>query len=456
VIRDREKALKGKASRVRPPQVSRFGFGVGKSCLANGQHVISNDSSGHPQSLRKLSGSYGKGAIALGMVCLALLFGMLIAGLWPFHSPRNQVSWAAHGGGLTFGQHGTTLSTGRLGMEGRAGRGPCSLEIWLSPGKTWSKTVILAFYTPREPGGFSLRQSDRGLLLESAPWSHPVYARFPRLKVHDVFRQGRPVFIAATSDGHKTAVYVNGARVRESGGFAVSARDLTDRIVVANSPVADDSWSGELRGLAIYDHLLTAAQVLRHYETWTQTRRPKVIQGEDAVALYLFNEGAGSVIHNQVASGANLCIPKRYQELHHTFLERPWNEYHPAWSYWKDLLINIGGFVPFGFFLYAYIITEMRVRRAALLTVITGTAVSLTIEILQAFLPTRDSGMTDLVTNTMGTWGGVMMYQCASVVCPRLSRSQFAGIRWIAALLPLAPGHPESGNRVSEDVLTGV
>jgi glycopeptide antibiotics resistance protein len=100
--------------------------------------------------------------------------------------------------------------------------------------------------------------------------------------------------------------------------------------------------------------------------------------------------------------------------LHEQVLERPWDEFRRDWNYWKDVGINVAGFIPLGFSFFAYFSSVRSIKRPGLATVALGFFVSFTIEVWQAFLPTRDSGMTDLITNTLGTAIGVLTFKYAA------------------------------------------
>ncbi len=180
-----------------------------------------------------------------------------------------------------------------------------------------------------------------------------------------------------------------------------------------------------MRGLAIYDRELTVDEVSQHFVSWTNGAGKGLATSEGVVALYRFNEQTGNIVHNQIDSATDLLIPERFFVLHEQFLERPWDEFRQDWNYWKDVGINIAGFIPLGFSFFAYFLTVRKIRRPVLVTVILGFAVSLTIEVLQSFLPTRDSGMTDLITNTLGTALGVLAFKygaaCYQAEHPRLN-----------------------------------
>lgn len=185
---------------------------------------------------------------------------------------------------------------------------------------------------------------------------------------------------------------------------------MTGSLVVANSPITNESWSGDLRGLAIYNSELTQEQILNHYQTWTTLGRPRLTENDRAVALYLFDEGHGSIVHDRSTSGVDLYIPQHYMILNQKLLEPFWKEFSWDPDYWDSALINVAGFVPLGFFFCAFFASVRRVKRAALATITLGLTVSLIIETLQGFLPTRDSGTTDIITNTLGTCLGTALY----------------------------------------------
>jgi hypothetical protein len=352
----------------------------------------------------------------LRAICACVLLGILVAGLWPFHAPRNEVRWLREGNGLLFGKYGSIVSTSPFKTQALRGNDSCSLEIWLEPSRInfGAGGIVLAFYSPeRRVVPFALRQWRGGLVLEHKSRGSSVTKT--EIYVDHVFTGLKPVLVTITSSAAGTATYGDGTLLKRVPNFAISNQDLTGQFVVGNAPTSTYSWSGRLKGLAIYDRELSAAEVSQDFVNWTRGGELDSTKSDGIVAQYLFNEGKGNVVRNQADSATDLLIPERFFVLHEWFLERPWDEFRPGWRYWKNVAVNVVGFFPLGFFFYAYFSQVRRAEHSAAITIALGFAVSLTIEVLQSFLPTRDSGMTDLVTNTFGTAVGVMAFKHEAV-----------------------------------------
>ncbi len=340
--------------------------------------------------------------VVVKVACPLVLAIILIAGLWPFHAPKNQVSWLSGGNGLRFGKHGSIMSAAPLGVTGPQSGNSCTIELWLQPARTDTQGTVLAFYDPA--GGmapFLLRQFHGGLAV--GRMSHDRPARQSEIFVDHVFSGSRPVFVTLGSGAAGTSAYVDGKLLKRVPYFAFSGVDLQGELVVGDAPTTPFNWPGTVKGLAVYDRELNDTEVSREFAEWTQTGRPNPAKDADVVARYLFDEGEGGVVRNQANPATNLMIPGRYRMFQQKFLERPWDEFSPAWRYWKDVAINVAGFIPLGLCFRAYFGVILKIERAAWLTLGFGFAISLTIEVLQSYLPTRDSGMTDLITNTLGT-----------------------------------------------------
>ncbi len=351
------------------------------------------------------------------LVCALVVCGMLLAGLAPFGRPRNAVTWLANENGLRLAKYGTVWSSGEFLSAAAPDEASCSLEIWAQPALANASSTILAFYAPGNPLQLSVNQYHALVILKRENQYDRRHTQI--IGVPDLFQPTRPAFITVTSGPQKTSIYVDGSLVKSFPLFRMG-NDCAGKLVVGTSPVTNDSWSGDLRGLAIYERELTGDEVLRHFQTWTTNGRPAISGNDSAAGVYLFDERTGSVARDDAHRGINLYIPTRFSLLHQKFLEPFWKEFKPTRGYLEDILVNVAGFVPLGFVGFAYWSCVRRIKHPAMATVALGLAISLTIEVLQSYLPTRDSGTTDLITNTLGTFLGVQL--CAS----RAARALFA------------------------------
>jgi hypothetical protein len=347
------------------------------------------------------------GRTVVRVASVMILAGTLSAGLWPFHAPKNGISWLPQGG-VRFGRHGVLRTTTAFQPASSADNIACSLEIWLQPANHHEAGTILAFYDPEHYTVLlALRQSLGDLMIGRGDSDHPLHVRHNRVYVDDVLSGMDPVFITITSGSSGTNVYSDAVLVKQIPNLKFSVNDFAGQLIIGNGPSSVDSWSGNLKGLAFYAYGLSNDEIKQHF---SDRASHNAALDQHAVAIYTFDEGSGAVAHNTVDSATNLAIPVRFKVPNKPFLERPWDEFHPGWSYWEDIAVNVCGFIPLGFFFCALFYSSHKIGRPAVWTIALGFAISLTIEVLQAFLPTRDSGMTDLFTNTLGAALGSLAF----------------------------------------------
>jgi Concanavalin A-like lectin/glucanases superfamily/VanZ like family len=351
---------------------------------------------------------------------LLVLAVILVAGLWPFHVPRNEVNWLEHQNGLNFGRHGVAISVNAFRDTHSADDVGNSLEIWLTPEQNVGEGSILAFDSSLDPRApFRIRQYDTSIAVQRHLVDERGNVTRPWLKVDHVLSAGKRVLVSITSDRTHTRIYVDGTLAGTSLEMGIEDQEFTGRLILAKSTV-DDGWSGQISGLAIYRRELTSEQVRDHFKRWTSGMN--LLPGEELpVALYRFDEHAGSTIRSLVGPMNDMTIPDKYFVLHPAFLRPTWEQYSGTWNYWKsrscweDWAVNIGGFMPVGFVFFASANSAKSKGHRALLVVLLGFSLSFTIEALQRLLPTRDSGMTDLFTNTAGTALGVFLHRSSIV-----------------------------------------
>jgi VanZ like family/Concanavalin A-like lectin/glucanases superfamily len=362
-----------------------------------------------------------RAGILLGASCLLIWLVLLGFGLWPFDFlPRNQVEWLRERNGIHFAGYGEvygpTIGNLNGGSSTAHGTDSYSIEIWLD---VWSKTypevtAIFVVDNPATPPNLAIMRSGPDLLVRGRFLDKENGVVTRKLWMDDACLKGEPRFITFTSGPEDSALYLEGV-LQKRYPLVLTNDSLVGRLLLGHSPTGKEAWTGDVFALAIYNRALTAEEVSRHYEDWQQARIADLANERGIVALYPFNEGSGTVIHNRAGSAPDLILPNHFKLLHANTLS-PGLDIHR--SNLRDIVVNIVGFAPFGFFGCAYLRCVRRLGKvqSALTIIALGAITSLAIEFLQAHLPSRDSSLLDVIDNTLGTVLGMILFMCVSAL----------------------------------------
>ena len=116
---------------------------------------------------------------------------------------------------------------------------------------------------------------------------------------------------------------------------------------------------------------------------------------------------------DHVSGNHHLEIPSSMQILEKKFLSLTRDGLGFDSGFIQDIILNLVGFIPFGFVLIAtFVKAGFTFKKHGVIIVIALCfIVSLIIEIVQAWMPSRSSHFLDLVLNTLGAFIGVIIYR---------------------------------------------
>ena len=360
--------------------------------------------------------------LSLGHICLLLTAVILVAALWPFNFiPTNNASWLPKEKGVQFTGQGIVYSAKPLVLQASELKDPgLTIIMVLRPDRDIQEHVdtILTFYDQgRELFLISQRKTNFGIRVPADGVNSKDPYRY--MGIGNLFQETDRTYYITVSSGHGvTDVYADGDLKQSVRGTTLLAKEKLPygTLILGNSPNGIHPWKGSFYGLAVYDRALNGSEVRYLYNSWRSKGPASNTAGKNLAALYLFDEQRGELIRDHSGSGNQLLMPKVFEPLQRTVLHFPGTERLAKIDTWLDIALNVFGFMPFGFIVYAWLRESNKQSHLSkyIIAIVLGFSLSLTIELAQILLPTRDSSSLDLLTNTLGTALGIVLYRYLS------------------------------------------
>ena len=351
------------------------------------------------------------------LICLSVLFLFIIlaVGLKPrgFRF-ANQVNWIGDQPGIRFNNFGIAYTNpfNDLIKENISNDDGFSMEIALKPAGYHQRRFrfIWSLHDGKDSDQLLMGQWRSWLILMNGD-DYAYNKKTKRITVNADSQSPMIRFVTITTGKEGTKVYFDGKLVRTNKELTLKMpTEGKTRLLLGNSTYGKHPWRGDVYGLALYEYPLSAQEAGRHYNSWAKDRNFSFADNENPSVLYLFDEMGGTRALDHAGGNHHLEIPSMMKTLERKILVPFWKEFRFDKGFIKDMILNLIGFMPFGFILFA---TLTRLggaveKHGVLITAALCFSVSMALEILQAWIPSRSSQMADLLLNTLGGWMGAI------------------------------------------------
>jgi VanZ family protein len=341
------------------------------------------------------------------VLLITLFFGIKPKG----YRFRNDVIWAQNNGGIHIGPIGIVYSQDSLTwLQKNCVDSGFTIEMALNPNGFHGMSIaeILGIWDGLSPEPLMIGQWKNHLIIRvRAQNGKKEYREFG---VDSILKRGEKQLIQIVSSHSNVTIYDNGRPVyNQMKAFPVPENNLRGRLILGNSATASASWHGELYGMAIYHRALSPEEITHRFNQWNLTGSSYLPSASMTAHFFKFNESSGRIAHDCVAEGFNLQIPHLFHIVKKYVLVGPWDDFSWTYSYFSDVLINLSGFMPMGFLVALFLYKVASVsswKKNIFLTIFICFCLSLSIELIQVYIPTRASQLSDLICNTLGGAGG--------------------------------------------------
>ncbi len=334
--------------------------------------------------------------------CLYVL--ILLAGtMWPYNFRQENGVIPGRAEGMVFDPPATAYASGAGSKLG--GLTSFTILVSLTPHGYESNGYarILTWSLDDDRRNFMIGQWNESLVfkLKMSGRDKPIH-----FETEGVFIKDRKTTLAIAFDGERLLLYKDGMlrRARRTAPLTPGPWEGTYPLVVGSEGNGKSPWKGSVERIAIFDRLLSRQEI-------STSAGPDGAGGLDPLIHYDLTGAPRTRTRHAMEmkdSGrppaADLFVPARFAPFQRTYLGSVSLKWEDLRHEWDDILLNIAVFIPLGVILFGFLFRwGVRPGLALALAVMAGFLLSLSVELLQAWLPTRNSSLMDVITNTLGT-----------------------------------------------------